>query len=89
MALSISSRAYSRGCWWIGDRLSGLLGFVAVQRVVAISAFTTLREKAAEILAGPLSHLLIESYDNRAGVGEFDNGIWKRKSRIFTGRTTR
>jgi len=34
------------------------------QRVVAIAPFTTLREEAATV-AGPLAHLLIESYDNR------------------------
>jgi hypothetical protein len=69
-----------------GDSLSGLCGVRRVQRVIAISAFTTLREEAAGIVGGPLSHLLIESYDNRATVVEFDNGIRKRKSRFFPGR---
>jgi hypothetical protein len=64
----------------------GFVGVRRVQRVVAISAFTTLREEAAGIVGGPLSHLLIESYDNRATVVEVDNGIRKRKSRFFTGR---
>src|SRR5437899_6821511 len=36
-----------------------------VQRVVAIAAFTTLREEAATVVGGRLSHLLIENYDNR------------------------
>jgi len=36
-----------------------------VQRVVAIAPFTTLREEAATIVGTPLSHLLIENYDNR------------------------
>jgi pimeloyl-ACP methyl ester carboxylesterase len=39
-----------------------------VQRVVAIAPFTTLREEAARVVSNPLSHLLIESYDNRAAI---------------------
>ncbi len=41
-----------------------------IERVVAISPFTTLREEAACIIGGPLSHLLIESYDNRSSITE-------------------
>jgi pimeloyl-ACP methyl ester carboxylesterase len=41
-----------------------------VQRVVAISPFTTLREEAASIFGRPLSYLLIENYDNRANIKE-------------------
>jgi pimeloyl-ACP methyl ester carboxylesterase len=37
-----------------------------VQRLVTIAPFTTLREEAACVVGGPLSHLLIENYDNRA-----------------------
>ncbi len=41
-----------------------------VQRVVAIAPFTTLREEAARVVSNPLSHLLIESYDNRSSIAE-------------------
>jgi uncharacterized protein len=41
-----------------------------VERVVLIAPFTTLREEAATIFGGWLSHLLIESYDNRANLAE-------------------
>ncbi len=37
-----------------------------VQRIVLISVFTTLREEAAMVVGGLLSHLLVENYDNRA-----------------------
>jgi uncharacterized protein len=37
-----------------------------VRRIVLISVFTTLREEAAMVVGGLLSHLLIENYDNRA-----------------------
>jgi pimeloyl-ACP methyl ester carboxylesterase len=36
-----------------------------VQRIVLISVFTTLREEAAMVVGGFLSHLLVENYDNR------------------------
>jgi hypothetical protein len=36
-----------------------------VQRIVLISVSTTLREEAAMVVGGFLSHLLIENYDNR------------------------
>lgn len=39
-----------------------------VERVVAIAPFTTLREEAARVVGGPLSHLLIENYDNRSAL---------------------
>ena len=35
------------------------------ERAVLISPFTTLREEAAHVMGGPLSHLLVENYDNR------------------------
>jgi uncharacterized protein len=47
-----------------------------VQCVVAIAPFTTLREEAARVVSKPLSHLLIESYDNRAAIAK----IHQRKS---------
>ncbi|PYK66344.1 MAG: hypothetical protein DME45_12790 [Verrucomicrobia bacterium] len=56
-----------------------------VQRVVAISTFTTLREEAAGIIGGPLSHLLIESYDNRSGITEIRKRNPEAKIAIFHG----
>jgi uncharacterized protein len=56
-----------------------------VQRVVAIAPFTTLREEAARIISSPLSHLLIESYDNRAGIAEIRKRNPEAKIAIFHG----
>jgi len=56
-----------------------------VERVVAISAFTTLREEAARIIGGPLSHLMIESYDNRSGIAEIRKRNPEAKIAIFHG----
>jgi pimeloyl-ACP methyl ester carboxylesterase len=56
-----------------------------VQRVVAISVFTTLREEAARIIGGPLSQLLIESYDNRSGIAESRKRNPKARIAIFHG----
>jgi hypothetical protein len=56
-----------------------------VQRVVAISPFTTLREEAACIIGGPLSHLLIESYDNRSSITEIRKRNSEAKIAIFHG----
>jgi pimeloyl-ACP methyl ester carboxylesterase len=56
-----------------------------VQRVVAIAPFTTLREEAARIITNPLSHLLIESYDNRAGIAEIRERNPEAKIAIFHG----
>jgi uncharacterized protein len=56
-----------------------------VQRVVAISPFTTLREEAACIVGSPLSHLLIESYDNRSGIREIRERNPAAKIAIFHG----
>lgn len=36
-----------------------------VHRIVLIAVFTSLREEAALVVGGPLSHLLSENYDNR------------------------
>lgn len=41
-----------------------------VERVVLIAPFTTLREEAASIFGGWVSHLLMESYDNRASLAD-------------------
>jgi alpha-beta hydrolase superfamily lysophospholipase len=56
-----------------------------VQRVVAIAPFTTLREEAARIITSPLSHLLVESYDNRAGIAEIRKRNPEAKIAIFHG----
>ncbi len=56
-----------------------------VQRVVAIAPFTTLREEAARVISSPLSHLLIESYDNRAGIAEIRKRNPEAKIAIFHG----
>jgi predicted esterase len=39
-----------------------------VQHLILISVFTTLREEAATMVGRPLSHLLVENYDNRAAL---------------------
>ena len=39
-----------------------------VERIVVIAPFTTLREEAARVVGGPLSHLLTENYDNRSAL---------------------
>jgi fermentation-respiration switch protein FrsA (DUF1100 family) len=36
--------------------------------IILISVFTTLREEAATMVGKPLSHLLVENYDNRAAL---------------------
>jgi hypothetical protein len=56
-----------------------------IQRVVAISPFTTLREEAACIISGPLSHLLLESYDNRSSITEIRKRNPEAKIAIFHG----
>ncbi len=56
-----------------------------VQRVVAISAFTTLREEAARIVGGPLSHLLVENYDNRTSILEIHKRSPEVRIAIFHG----
>ena len=55
-----------------------------IQRVVAISPFTTLREEAACIIGGLLSHLLIESYD-RSSITEIRKRNPEAKIAIFHG----
>ncbi len=56
-----------------------------VQRVLAIAPFTTLREEAARIITSPLSYLLIENYDNRAGIAEIRKRNPEAKIAIFHG----
>jgi len=56
-----------------------------VQRVIAISPFTTLREEAACIMGSPLSHLLVESYDNRSSITEIRERNPEAKIAIFHG----
>ena len=56
-----------------------------VRRIVAIAPFTTLREEAARIISSPLSHLLIESYDNRAALAEIHKRNPEAKIAIFHG----
>jgi len=56
-----------------------------VQRVLAIAPFTTLREEAAWIITSPLSYLLIENYDNRAGIAEIRKRNPEAKIAIFHG----
>jgi len=56
-----------------------------VQRVLAIAPFTTLREEAARVITSPLSYLLIESYDNRAGIAEIRKRNREAKIAIFHG----
>ncbi len=57
----------------------------SVQRVVAIAPFTTLREEAARVVSNPLSHLLIESYDNRTSIAEIRKRNPAAKIAIFHG----
>jgi pimeloyl-ACP methyl ester carboxylesterase len=56
-----------------------------VQRVVAIAPFTTLREEAARVVSNPLSHLLIESYDNRASIEQIRKRNPRTRIAIFHG----
>jgi len=56
-----------------------------VQRVVAIAPFTTLREEAARLVSNPISHLLIENYDNRASITEIHRRDPNTKIAIFHG----
>jgi pimeloyl-ACP methyl ester carboxylesterase len=57
----------------------------AVQRVVLIAVFTTLREEAAMVVGGLLSHLLVENYDNRACLQELSRRLPPPQVEIFHG----
>lgn len=39
-----------------------------VERIVVVAPFTTLREEAARVVGGWLSHLLVENYNNRSAL---------------------
>ncbi len=39
-----------------------------VSQIILLAPFTSLREEAARFIGGPLSHLLMENYDNRAAL---------------------
>jgi pimeloyl-ACP methyl ester carboxylesterase len=56
-----------------------------VQRVILIAVFTTLREEAATVVGGFLSHLLIENYNNRACLRELANRSPTPRVIIFHG----
>jgi len=56
-----------------------------VQRVVAIAPFTTLREEAARLVSHPLSHLLIESYNNGTNIEEMHRRNPDARMAIFHG----
>ncbi len=56
-----------------------------VKQVVLIAAFTTLREEAATVVGTPLSHLLIENYDNRAALRQLAQRSPPPKIDIFHG----
>jgi hypothetical protein len=51
----------------------------------SIASFTTLRKEAATIVGRPLSHLLIEDYDNRATLSEIANRNPDGRIAIFHG----
>ena len=59
----------------IGHSLGAAAGFDfatyhPVQRIVAFAPFTSLREEAATVVGGLMSHLVVENYDNRARLKE-------------------
>lgn len=56
-----------------------------VSRAVLIAPFTTLREESARVVGGPLSHLLIENYDNRARLTELTRRNSHARIGIFHG----
>jgi len=56
-----------------------------VQRIVLISVYTTLREEAAMVVGGFLSHLLVENYDNRACLRELSRRSSPPRIAIFHG----
>ena len=55
------------------------------ERAVLISPFTTLREEAAHVVGGPLSHLLVENYDNRKNLRTLFRNNPKARVAIFHG----
>jgi fermentation-respiration switch protein FrsA (DUF1100 family) len=57
----------------------------SVQRIVLIAVFTNLREEAALVVGGPLSHLLRENYDNRMCLRELSRRSPPPRVEIFHG----
>jgi pimeloyl-ACP methyl ester carboxylesterase len=57
----------------------------AVQRIVLISVFTTLREEAAMVVGGVLSYLLVENYDNRLCLRDLERRQSRPRVIIFHG----
>jgi pimeloyl-ACP methyl ester carboxylesterase len=56
-----------------------------VRRVVLAAPFTSLRDEAARVVGGPLSHLLVENYDNRARLRELAGRKPPPRVAIFQG----
>jgi pimeloyl-ACP methyl ester carboxylesterase len=56
-----------------------------VQHIILIAVFTTLREEAATMVGKPVSHLLIENYDNRSALRELSHRSPLPKVDIFHG----
>lgn len=56
-----------------------------VQRIVLVSVFSSLRDEAATLVGGMLSHLLVENYDNRAALSELGKKSPPPKIDIFHG----
>jgi pimeloyl-ACP methyl ester carboxylesterase len=57
----------------------------SVQRIVLIAVFTNLREEAALVVGGALSHLLSENYDNRKCLDELSRRSPPPRVEIFHG----
>jgi uncharacterized protein len=57
----------------------------SVQRIVLIAVYTSLREEAALVVGGPLSHLLSENYDNRKCLEELSHRSPPPRVEIFHG----
>lgn len=88
--LHLSEEDLERRLCTIGHSLGSAvaLDFAArhrIQRVLAIAPFTTLREEAARIVGGPLSFLLIESYDNRSAIDKIRDRNPEARIAIFHG----
>src|SRR5947207_4902956 len=88
--LALSEEEMESRLCTIGDSLGSAVAIDfgvrhRVQRVLAIAPFTTLREEAARVITSPLSYLLIESYDNRAGIAQIRKRNPEAKIAIFHG----
>jgi pimeloyl-ACP methyl ester carboxylesterase len=60
----------------------------SIQRVVLIAVFTNLREEAALVVGGPLSHLLSENYDNRKCLEGYPAARLRPASTFFMAQRT-